>query len=82
MFTVGLPMILMADVALEIQPVAVSVKVNVAVPAETPVTTPALVTVAIAGLLLSQVPPVVGDTLEVVPSQIDAGPVMLTVGFA
>ena len=82
MFTLGFPIILMAAVALEVQPVAVSVKVNVAVPAAIPVTTPAFDTVAIAELLLTQVPPVVGDTLEVVPSQIDAGPVMLTVGFA
>ena len=43
------------------QPVTVFVKVKVAVPVETPFTTPVFVTVATAGLLLIQVPPAAGD---------------------
>ena len=49
-----------------LHPVAVFVKVNAAEPAVTPVTTPALVTAALA-LLLIQVPPVVGDKVIVEP---------------
>jgi hypothetical protein len=49
------------DVANELQPVAVKVKVKVAEPAATPDTNPAFVTVAIASLLLTHVPPVDGD---------------------
>jgi len=49
------------SVANEVQPVAVSVKVNVAEPAATPVTTPPLVTLAIPALLLVHEPPVEGD---------------------
>jgi hypothetical protein len=56
------------------------VKVKVAVPPETPVTTPPDVTVAIALLLLAQVPPEVGDKLVVLPAQIEVLPVILTVG--
>ena len=48
------------DVVLE-QPVAVSVNVKVTVPAESAVTSPSLVTVAIELLLLVQVPPVNGE---------------------
>lgn len=43
-----------------LQPVVEFVKVKVTVPALTPVTTPAFVTVAMAVLLLLQVPPVFG----------------------
>lgn len=71
-----------ADVGAETQPVVVLVKVKVAVPAETPVTTPPDVTVATAGLLLAQVPPLVGDKVVVLPAQILVAPVMLTVGRA
>ena len=42
--------------------------------------TPALVTVAIAGLLLTHVPPVVGDNVAVLPTHTAAGAV--TVGKA
>ena len=49
-----------ADVVAE-QFVVELVKVKVVVPAATPFTTPALVTVATAGLLLIHVPPEVGD---------------------
>ena len=58
----------------EEQPVAVSVKVKVAVPALTPVTTPASVTVATAVLLLIQVPPVFGVTFAVLPVQTSVAP--------
>ena len=51
----------------------VLVKVNVAVPAVTPVATPAFVTFAINGLLLVQVPPVVGDNVIVLPTATEAG---------
>ena len=56
--------------------------VKVAVPAATPVTTPAFVTVAIALLLLTHVPPVVGDKVVVDPTHTDVLPVILTVGSA
>jgi hypothetical protein len=46
-------------------PVVVLVKVNVTVPAATPVTTPGFVTVASAWSLLDQVPPVAGVILIV-----------------
>jgi hypothetical protein len=58
----------------EEQPVAVSVKVKVTVPALTPVTTPAFVTVATAVLLLVQVPPVFGVTFAVLPTQTSVAP--------
>jgi hypothetical protein len=63
-----------------LQDVAVKVNVNDAVPAETPVTIPAFVTVATAALLLAQVPPVMGDKVIVLPTQTDAG--ALTTGSA
>ena len=56
------------------QPVAVSVKVNVTTPALTPVTKPAFVIVAIAVLLLVQVPPVFGVTFAVLPTQTTVAP--------
>jgi len=70
------------EVGAEVHPVAVRVKVNDAVPAETPVTTPALVTVATAGLLLDQVPPLAGDRVVVAPTQMLLAPVILTIGVA
>lgn len=66
----------------EIQPEEVLVKVNVTEPADMPVTTPAFVTVATDGLLLVQVPPVVGDKLEVLATQMIELPLILTVGLA
>jgi hypothetical protein len=51
------------------------VNVNVTEPADTPVITPALVTVATAGLLLVHVPPLVGDNVAVLPTHTDAGAV-------
>ena len=70
------------EVGLLLHPVDVCVKVNVAVPAETPVTTPASVTVATAGVLLTHVPPLVGDNVVVPPAHMDADPVMFTTGRA
>ena len=73
------------DAVVLLQPVDVCVKVKVTVPAATPVTAPALVTVAIELLLLVQVPPVVGDNVVVLfgpPAQIELAPVILTTGKA
>ncbi len=64
--TTGNAFIVTADVVL-LQVVAASVKVNVTLPDAIPVTTPALVTVALVGLLLTQVPPDVGDKVSVLP---------------
>ena len=65
-----------------LHPVLVCVNVNVTLPAETPVTIPAFVTVAIAGLLLIHVPPVVGDNVVVPFTQIEELPIMFTIGNA
>lgn len=80
MLTTGEPFTVTAEVTADWHPVVELVKIKVALPAETPVTTPALVTVATAGLLLIQVPPVVGDNVVVPPIQTLLGPVMLTAG--
>jgi len=58
----------------------IAVKIKVAKPLETPVTMPLLVTVATVGLLLIQLPPVVGESVEIAPTQITVGPVKLTTG--
>ena len=44
-------------------------KVNVTLPAATPVTNPALLTVPLVASLLVQAPPVVGDKVIVLPTQ-------------
>jgi len=44
------------------------------------VTTPVAVTEATVGLLLDQVPPVVGERVVVAPTHIELLPVMLTAG--
>ena len=46
-------------------------KVKVTLPAATPVTSPALVTVALVASLLIHVPPVVGDKVIVLPMHTD-----------
>ena len=79
MLTVGNTFTVTDDVVL-LQPVDVCVNVNVTDPAATPVITPALVTVANELLLLVQVPPVVGDSVAVLPTQTVDGAV--TVGNA
>ena len=61
------------------QPVG-KVKINFALPADTPVTTPELFTVATAGLVLVHVPPVVGSNCVVVPTQIAFEPAMESTG--
>ena len=66
--TVGLAFIVTVDVAL-LQVVAVLVNVNVTLPAATGVTTPALLMFATAVLLLIQVPPDVGVSVIVLPTQ-------------
>ena len=53
------------DEVVLLHPVVPSVKVKVLLPAASPVTIPPLVTDAIDGLLLSQVPPEVGESCEV-----------------
>jgi hypothetical protein len=63
------------DEVVLLQFVVPSVKVNVTVPADTPVITPALVTVAMALSLLTHVPPEVGDNVAVLPTHTDAGEV-------
>ena len=68
------------DEVVLLHPVDVWVNVNVALPAARPVTTPAFVTDAIEGLLLTQVPPGVGDNVIVLPTHTDAPAV--TTGFA
>ena len=78
----GIGFIVTAAVGNETQPVLVRVNVNVAVPFETPVTTPPGVTVATELSLLVHVPPVVGDNVVVRPAQIVVAPVILTTGFA
>ena len=55
-------------------PVVVLVKVRVTEPALTPETTPALVTEAMALLLLAHVPPVAGVTLALEPAQTEVAP--------
>ena len=50
-------------------------------PGETPVTTPELLMVATAELLLVHVPPVDGDNVVVVPIQIVDEPTIFTTGL-
>src|SRR5205814_9571118 len=76
--TTGFALTVTDEVVL-LHPVDVCVNVNVTEPADTPVVTPALVTVAIAVLLLVHVPPLVGDKVAVLPTHTEAGAV--TVGF-
>lgn len=82
MLTTGKAVTVTAAVGIEAQPVALLVKVNVAMPADKPVTTPALVTEATEGLLLIQVPPKVGDSVVVNPAQILLAPVTVATGKA
>ena len=67
------------DEVVLLHPVDVSVNVNVGKPADIPVTTPPLVTVA-DSLLLVHVPLDVGDKVVVPSTQIDRVPIILTVG--
>jgi hypothetical protein len=80
-FVVGRAVTVTALVASDGHSVVLLVKVKVAVPPLTPVTTPALVTVATAALLLVHVPPVVGLKAVVEPTHTVLAPVILTLGF-
>ena len=80
MLTVGVGLTVTLGVGAELQPLEELVNVNVAVPAVSPVTTPASVILATAGSLLAQVPPEVGETPVISPMQISLEPVRLTVG--
>lgn len=77
--TGGLGFTVMALVGFDAQPLDF-VNIKVVAPALTPVTRPELLTVAIVGLLLLQVPPVVGLRVVVVPIHILLGPVIATAG--
>ena len=57
-----------------LHPSDVRIKVNVTIPAETPVTKPSFVTVAILVLLLDHEPPLSGVTLVVKNAQTDVAP--------
>jgi hypothetical protein len=81
MVTEGLALMVTGAVGLEEQPVDAWVYVNVAVPGPVPVTTPPLVTLAIAVLLLDQAPPDEGDKVVVVPVHIELDPNILTTGL-
>ena len=63
-----------------LQPVAVSVNVNVTLPAAIPVTTPPLVTDAFVSSLLTHVPPETGDKVIVLPTHTEEA--VLTTGNA
>lgn len=78
----GSALTVIKPVEFETQLVEFRVKINVAVPGAIPVTTPALVTVAILLLLDTQVPPLVGDSVVDRPRQTEVAPVILTMGFS
>jgi hypothetical protein len=59
----------------------VDVNINLVVPPESPVTSPVLLTDAIPGNSLVQVPPLAGISWVVWPGQIVAGPTILIIGF-
>jgi hypothetical protein len=75
--TTGRAFTVMLEVVL-LQPVAVSVKVKVAVPAVKPVINPAFVILTTVGLLLTHVPPVPGLALIVPPIHNDVNGVLTT----
>ncbi len=70
------------EVASDIQPVLEFVNVKLAVPVFSPVTLPALFTEATEALLLTQVPPEVGESWVMESLQITDEPVIEAVGFA
>ncbi len=82
--TTGLLFIVTAAVGNDTQPETDDVKVNVAVPTATPVTSPALLTVAIEKLLVAHEPACEGATVTAVvkPGQIDVGLFKVAVGLA
>lgn len=72
--TVGPLLTVIIDEGFETHPVIVFVKVNVTVPKLIPFTTPAFVTVATEGLLLTHTPPDDGRRFVSAPRQIEVGP--------
>lgn len=78
----GVALMVTLPVGLETQPVDDEVKVKLTVPEDKAVTSPELVTVALEPSELVQVPPVVGESCVVAPTQTEFDPVMLTVGLA
>ena len=69
------------EVGSDEQLLEVCVNLKVEVPAATPVTMPALETVATEALLETHVPPVAGDKVVVPPTQMVLSPVIETTGF-
>ena len=82
MLALGLFDTVIAEDGLLIQPVEDDVKVNVAVPTETPVITPELSILATEELLLTQVPPVEGVIFILVPIQTVLDPESVAMGLA
>ena len=80
-FIAGLLLIVTGVDALDEQPVLVSVKVKVAVPADIAEIIPPLVIAAIPGLLLTQFPPDEGKIEVVPPIQMDDGPFNVIAGL-
>ena len=72
---------MIGSVGSEAQFVVLLVKVKVAAPDDNPVTTPALVIDAIDGSLLDQLPPLVGESVVVLFTQMLSFPVILVTGF-
>ena len=66
-------MVIFVD-GIEIHPVPVCVKIKLTEPADTPVTSPELVMVALAISLEDQVPPVAGSIFVLPPIQMPDGP--------
>jgi len=78
--TISFPLTVMLSVGSEWQWVRASTKTNETLPALTPVTTPALVTVARALLELIQLPPVIGNKELCSPMQIESTPLIPAMG--
>jgi hypothetical protein len=78
----GLVSTIIGELGSETHPLDVWVKIKSAVPVESPVTKPVLVTDATDGLVLDQIPPVEGERVLVLPIQRLDAPVMDTTGLA
>ena len=74
--TSGFVLTLTISLGGEVHPVDNSVYINRAVPVDTPVTIPELLTTATEGFVLDQIPPVAGDKVVVAPGHIDEDPVI------
>ena len=81
MDTIGVGFTVTSPVGSDAQRDAELVNVNDAVPGVTPVTTPALLTVATPGSEDAHVPPVVGVKVVVEPAQMNGSPVIFTSGL-